>query len=603
MNKLSLSFILLLFFIKNFAQSSEDERLAIQFFQLREYDKAEVLLQKQFDLKPTKFYDYLYKTYIQQRKYKEAIDVTRKMVKSNDKNIEYRYNLGLVYEKSRDTVLSKKEWQYINDQLKDNEYEVNNYLQRYIEARNWSMAEDLILKYQAKTKNKEAFFSHQLHVYTKQNKLDEAVQLAFSQLEKDQTSYLGSYASYDFLQTSHTAQRLMEKKVFSKISQEPNSNKWSELAIQMAMTVKDYDQALQLAKAYEKRTGGQGHQIYQIAEIAAAEQEHDLAIQGYDYLIKNSSADLSKLAQERKIMTFYSKVKKRRLRDSVHTGLLNLEFMNYIAQHGFTKNTADIQLAYAEFTVKYLKRMDNASNLLQRMLEIPMLPKRYVSRAKLDLADVKLAMNDIWEASLLYGQVDKDELDGPMGEEARYKNSKVFYFNGDYELAEDLLSILKSSTSELIANDALQLALFIQENQGDEAKEMAMKDVSSAELLFYQNRSEEAIKTLNSLKKVFPNSSLIDDVILIEANYDRTAENDTSASRLYKFLYEKYPTSILADRALYEWAKMEEEIFNNPEIAKEAYLNLLTKYKDSVFVTDARKRLRKLRGEKLEDES
>ena len=105
------------------------------------------------------------------------------------------------------------------------------------------------------------------------------------------------------------------------------------------------------------------------------------------------------------------------------------------------------------------------------------------------------------------------------------------------------------------------------------------------------------------MKKVFPNSSLIDDVILIEANYERTVENDTSASRLYKFLFEEYPTSILADRALYEWAKMEEEIFNNPEIAKEAYLNLLTKYKDSVFVTDARKRLRKLRGEKLEDES
>jgi outer membrane protein assembly factor BamD (BamD/ComL family) len=162
---------------------------------------------------------------------------------------------------------------------------------------------------------------------------------------------------------------------------------------------------------------------------------------------------------------------------------------------------------------------------------------------------------------------------------------------------------LKSSTSELIANDALQLAVFIQENQGVEAKEMAMKDVSSAELLFYQNRPEEAIKTLNSLKKVFPNSSLIDDVILIEANYERTVENDTSASRLYKFLFEEYPTSILADRALYEWAKMEEEIFNNPETAKEAYLNLLTKYKDSVFATDARKRLRKLRGEKLEDES
>ena len=38
------------------------------------------------------------------------------------------------------------------------------------------------------------------------------------------------------------------------------------------------------------------------------------------------------------------------------------------------------------------------------------------------------------------------------------------------------------------------------------------------------------------------------------------------------------------------------------EAAKEAYLKLLTKYKDSVFTTDARKRLRKLRGENLEDE-
>jgi len=149
----------------------------------------------------------------------------------------------------------------------------------------------------------------------------------------------------------------------------------------------------------------------------------------------------------------------------------------------------------------------------------------------------------------------------------------------------------------------LQLAVFIQENQGEEAKEMAMKDVSNAELLFYQNRPEEAIKILNSLKKVFPSSNLIDDVLLIEANYNKTVENDSSASILYKLLYEKYPNSILADRALYEWAKLEEEIFKHTESAKEAYLNLLTKYKDSVFATDARKRLRKLRGEQLEDET
>jgi len=525
------------------------------------------------------------------------------MIKSNGKNLEYRYNLGLAYDKARDSLKATKEWQLINDQLKDNEHEVNNYLKRYMESRNWSMAEDLIIKYQTRTKNKEAFFSHQLNIYIKQHRLDEAVQLAFSQLEKDQTNYLGNFASYDFLQSSMTAQRLMEKKVFSKLSREPSSNKWNELAMQLAMTVKDYEQALQLAKAYEKRTGGQGHQVFQIAEIAASEHEYGIALDGFDYLIQTTYSALAKPSQERKIATLYTKIKNQRLKDSVHIGQLNAEFMSYLSQYGYTVNTADIQLMYSEFTMKYLKRTELAAGILQKMLEIPMLAKRHVSRAKLDLADIKLAMNDIWEASLLYGQVDKEELDGPLGEEARFKNSKVFYFNGDYELAEDLLSILKSSTSELIANDALQLAVFIQENQGEEAKEMAMKDVSNAELLFYQNRPEEAIKILNSLKKVFPSSNLIDDVLLIEANYNKTVENDSSASILYKLLYEKYPNSILADRALYEWAKLEEEIFKHTESAKEAYLNLLTKYKDSVFATDARKRLRKLRGEQLEDET
>ncbi|MCE2961865.1 MAG: tetratricopeptide repeat protein [Chitinophagales bacterium] len=587
---------------KGYSQTPEDERLAIQFFQLREYDKAEILLKKQFELKPTKFYDYLYKTYFQLKKYSEAIELTKQVLKTNNKSLIYKYNLGLAFEKLNDSNQAKKEWTQINDLIGENEYEANSFIQKYMENRNWSMAEDLILKFQKKTKSKDAFQSNLLAVYVKQDRMEEAVSLAFGQLELDNHNYMYLYSTYDFLTTSKTAQRIMEKKLFAKLGAEPGSDKWNELAMQMAMTVKDYEQALQLTKSYEKRKGGQGMQVYQIAEIAAGENEFKIAIDGYDYVIKNNSSGYAKLANEKKILSLYTRLKRERLRDSTHLSELHNEIIRYLEQYGSNQTTAEIQLLYAEYTVKYLKRLPQALSILEKMIETPMLASQYISRAKLDLADIKLAMNDIWEASLLYGQVDKEEKDGPLGEEARYKNSKVFYFNGDYELAEDLLSILKSSTSELIANDALQLAVFIQENQGDNAKELAMKDVSTAELLFYQNRPEEAVKTLASLKKVFPNSSLIDDVLLIEANYEKGVENDSAASRLYKELYDKFPTSILADRALYEWAKLEEEVFKNIESAKAAYLNLLTKYKDSVFTADARKRLRKLRGEKLEDE-
>lgn len=595
-------FCFLLAIGKGFSQTAEDERIAIQFFQLREYDKAEVLLKKQYDINPTKFYDYLYKTYIQLRKYNEAVEISKQALKSNSKNLQNRFNLAVAYDKLQDSIQAKKEWTQVNELIADNEYDANTFIQKYTDVRNWTMVEDLILKFQKKTKNKQAFISHLLNVYVRTERFEEAVSLAFGQLEIDQVNYIYQYSSYDFLQSNRSAQRLMEKKLFAKLSAEPGSDKWNELAMQLAMTVKDYEQALQLAKSYEKRKGGQGMQVYQIAEMAASEHEFKIAIDGYDYVIKNNSSGYAKLANEKKIFSLYTRLKKERLRDSVHLSELHADIISYLQQYGSNQTTAEIQLLYAEFTVKYLKRLPQALGILEKMVETPMMASQYISRAKLDLADIKLAMNDIWEASLLYGQVDKEEKDGPLGEEARYKNSKVFYFNGDYELAEDLLSILKSSTSELIANDALQLAVFIQENQGDDAKELAMKDVSTAELLFYQNRPEEAVKTLASLKKVFPNSSLIDDVLLIEANYEKGVENDSAASRLYKELYDKFPTSILADRALYEWAKLEEEVFKNVESAKAAYLNLLTKYKDSVFTADARKRLRKLRGEKLEDE-
>jgi predicted Zn-dependent protease len=601
LKKLCLSFFLIALEETSFSQTGEDERIAIQFFQLREYDKAEILLKKQFELRPAKFYDYLYKTYFHLRKYNEAAELTKQVLRTNSKSLNYKYNLGLAYEKLNDSNQSKKEWLQINELIVDNEYEANSFIQKYMESRNWFMAEDLILKFQKKTKSKDAFQSNLLAVYVKQDRMEEAVSIAFSQLELDNQNYMYLYSTYDFLTTSKTAQRIMEKRLFAKLSADPGSDKWNELAMQMAMTVKDYEQALMLAKSYEKRKNGQGMQVYQIAEIAAGENEFDLAIDGYDYVIKNNSG-FSKLANEKKIFTGYSRIKKNRLRDSANLTVFHSEILSYLQQHGYTQNTAEIQILYAEFTMKYLKRLPQALSILEKMLDIPLLSKQHSSRGKIDLADIKLALNDIWEASLLYGQVDKDEKDGPLGEEARFKNSKIFYFNGDYELAEDLLSILKSSTSELIANDALQLAVFIQENQGDDAKELAMKDVSTAELLFYQNRPEEAVKTLASLKKVFPNSSLIDDVLMIEANYAKSIENDSAASRIYKELYEKFPTSILADRALYEWAKLEEESFKNTETAKEAYLKLLTKYKDSVFTTDARKRLRKLRGENIEDE-
>ena len=178
--------------------------------------------------------------------------------------------------------------------------------------------------------------------------------------------------------------------------------------------------------------------------------------------------------------------------------------------------TAEMQLLNAEIKVKYLNELDSGIHILKRLSSFVNLSKTIRSRTLLNLGDYMLIAGDIWEASLLYGQVDKEEKDSPLGEEARFKNSKVFYYNGDFELAADLLSILKSSTTELLANDALYLSVFIQENLDSDTFRMAMKDISRAELLFYQNKSPQAMAILVDIKQKYPDSKLLDDIIMIE---------------------------------------------------------------------------------------
>ena len=228
-------FCLLLLVGRGYSQTAEDERIALQFFQLREYDKAELLLKKQYDLNPDKFYEYLFKTYFQLRKYSDALEITKKILKSNGKKADYRYNLALTHDKLNDSVQAKKEWHLLNEAIGDNEFEVSAFLQKYMDARNWMMAEDLILKVQKKTKNKDAFVSNLLNIYIKQERYEEAVDLAFVQIENAKVNYIQLYSSYDFLQMSKVAQRWMERKIFAKLERDPNSDKWNELAMQSAI--------------------------------------------------------------------------------------------------------------------------------------------------------------------------------------------------------------------------------------------------------------------------------------------------------------------------------------------------------------------------------
>jgi tetratricopeptide (TPR) repeat protein len=234
---------------------------------------------------------------------------------------------------------------------------------------------------------------------------------------------------------------------------------------------------------------------------------------------------------------------------------------------------------------------------MEELTAIPMLDRNVLADAKIKLGDFYLMSGEIWEASLLYSQVDKDMKDAPLGEMARYKNAKLSYYKGDFEWAQDQLDVLKGSTSELISNDAIDVSLFIMEHLNLDTGTTSMRYYAEADLLLFQNRFDEAFEKMDSLLVKFPTHGLGDDVYMAKAKiFIKKRQFDKALELLVKITSE-YKDGILTDNALFKMAEIHEIELKDKTKAMELYEKILMDFSGSTFTVEARKRFRKLRGD------
>jgi outer membrane protein assembly factor BamD (BamD/ComL family) len=247
----------------------------------------------------------------------------------------------------------------------------------------------------------------------------------------------------------------------------------------------------------------------------------------------------------------------------------------------------------------YLNEKDTAIAVLENAIKIGAADQIFVDKCKLDLGDIYLLKSEPWEATLLYSQVEKSEKDSPLGYEAKLRNAKLAYFRGDFELAKEVLDILKQATSREIANDAMELSLMIQENTGEDSTESALKDYSQVELLLFQHRNKEAVDKLNIMEKAYRGNPIMDDLLFLRAGvYLKQGDVDKGVKDLENIM-QNYPNDIKGDDALYLLAKTYQEVLNQSTKAMNLYQELLVKYPGSIFGADARKRFRTLRGDSI----
>lgn len=397
---------------------------------------------------------------------------------------------------------------------------------------------------------------------------------------------------------------LLQKELYARIQADPDGK--GEIYPAMLSWVfvqrKDYAAALRQDKALDRRLDENGNRVFQLGKLAANAKDYRTAIKAFDYIVeeKGPSSTLYLDAKQEGLIT-------RRLSltdgyDYTQEDLRILEsaYEAFLEEFGTNPAVGDIVIQLAELEALYLNDTPKAIKLLNELVGLSGVPPRVLAEAKLALADYYLITGDIWEATLLYSQVDKAFKEDLLGHEARFRNARLSYFRGDFEWAQSQFDVLKASTSKLIANDALDLSVFIIDNLGLDTTTLAMQTYADAELLVFQNRFEEAFAKMDSLVAVFPGHDLEDDILYLKADIHRKKREYDLAANVYEKIIADYPESIRLDNSIWNLAQLFENQLDDKAKAQELYETLFIDYSSSILAVEARKKYRELRGDDIQ---
>ena len=348
------------------------------------------------------------------------------------------------------------------------------------------------------------------------------------------------------------------------------------------------------AKALDKRENLRGKRVYEIGMICEANESYSAAVKAFQYVVdQGPKSAYYELAMQRNLnIRFIQVVNQKTYTREELLGVVS-EFENALVSMGKSQKTLGIIKQLAGIYAFYLDEPKKGETLIKEALEMP-ITQIEKAELKILLGDIYVVSGRIWDASLLYMQVEKQYSEDVIGHEAKFKNAQVFYYDGEFEYAKAQLDVLKASTSKLIANDAMQLSLLLQDNLGMDTTKAPVQIYAYADLLLQQNKYDQALEALDSLEKKYPFHSLADEVLFKKAEIYEEQQNYEKAIELYNTVCESYSFDILADDAAFRIAKIYDYKLDNKEKAKEYYKKIMFEFKASLYVAESRERYNQL---------
>ncbi|HKL39689.1 MAG TPA: tetratricopeptide repeat protein [Cryomorphaceae bacterium] len=572
-----------------------------------DYEKARLYYEKLYDKKPvSEFYKGLLLSYKELGEYKEAEKLIKKQGKRSNSNTIF-IDLGEVYEAQGEDDDALKAYREAIDELPKSQGIVIRTANEFIRLNKLELALETYQEGKKLLEGRYPFSYEIAGLYgtmgDQERMISEYLDLLVYNEAYMQTIQNALNRSINFEEDGEGVE-MLRTELLRRVQKTPDSVIFAEMLIWLFLQDKEFNSAYIQLKALDKRLGEDGQRLLQLAGLCTNNEAYGVAEKCYRYIAdKGPSNPYYNYARTGILKSKFQNLSSTFPPDTAALESLSAEYTNTLAELGLNSETIGLMRQKALLEGYYLGDLEAANITLNRALEANIPTPSMRAEIKLDLAEILIAKDYIWDASLLASQVDKDFKNDILGSKAKFLNARISYYNGDFEWAQAQLDILKGSTSKLISNDAMELSLLISDNLNLDTILEPMLMFSRADLKAIQRDYKGATATLDSILTEYPGHSLKDEILMLKGRMAETQYDYNSAIAFYEQVLTDHYFDISADNALYRSAELYEDKLGQPNKAADLYKQLLVDFPGSLFVVEARKRFRAIRGDEPNTET
>lgn len=581
------------------AQQNEDV-LAAQFFQTGDFEKAAVIYQKLFvQTKNPAYYDPLFTSLLNLKRYEEAEKLIRHQIKLSPQNYIFSIDLGRVLREKGQNNEAITWYNKLISSVPKNEAAIRELASSFYRAEAYDFSIQAYLAGRRALGDEKLFGFDLIGLYRfRKDKIkltQEYLQIletnpeVLTQAQNVLANVFEEGADYDLLKSA----------LLRRLQKDPQNMVYSEFLTWQYIQQKEFAMAVRQTLAIDRRLKEEGERVLNLSRILTANKAYDHAVEALNYLTSKGTDNRYYVTAKVDLLNVKTQLLISGKFNNADLIQLEKDYLSLLEDFGRNSGTAFAVRQLANLQAYHLQKPQDAVEGLEGLLQLAGLPRSTIAQAKLELGDIYILTREVWEAALIYGQVEKQFANEPFGQEAKFKSARLSFFQGDLMWAKAQLDVLKASTSQLYANDALNLLLLISDHLQNESDTSALRMYARADMLIFMNQPDKALITLDSINNQFPTNSLTDDILMARAKIYLKKNNLQAVSAELQKIIADYAYDLWADDAVFMLADLYEHGFKDPGKARELYQKIITDFPGSLYVVEARKRFRNLRGDKI----